>query len=181
MGKVVMQRTSPFPMNGSSARLSDDGVYRYELTRRWGRGPTVTFIMLNPSTADATLDDPTIRRCKSFARSWEFGALAVVNLFALRATDPAALQKAPDPVGPENDDAIHDAIVGSRVVVAAWGTKGSLFGRDSEVLGILDMAGRPPLCLGVTKQGHPKHPLYVPANTSLIQVLRPRSRPRVPR
>lgn len=118
-------------------------------------------LMLNPSTADATLDDPTIRRCRGFAKGWGMGGLVVVNLFAFRATSPAALKSSADPVGPENDDAIHDAVVGSRAVVAAWGVHGRLLGRADQVLGLLREIGREPMCLGVTKDGYPRHPLYV--------------------
>lgn len=150
---------------GATARLSEDGVYRYELTRRWGGGPMATWIMLNPSTADATLDDQTIRRCRGFSKTWGMGGLLVVNLFALRATDPRALRTAADPVGPENDDAIHDAVVRSRVVIAAWGTHGGLLDRERHVIDLLEQVGREPLVLGLTKNGHPRHPLRVPALT----------------
>lgn len=123
--------------------------------------------MLNPSTADATLDDPTIRRCRSFAKAWSLGGLWVVNLYALRATDPRLLKDVEDPVGPENDDAIHDAIVRSRVTCLAWGAAG---GRErvDRVLEILWETGRRPFCLGVTRGGHPRHPLRISSGTRLI-------------
>lgn len=154
----------------ATARLSDCGAYRYELGRRWARGPSVLFIMLNPSTADATQDDPTIRRCIGFAKSWQMGALGVVNLFALRATDPAALRTAPDPVGPLNDDAIHDAIVSSRVVVAAWGAHAMAAERAAVVAEMAANASRPLCCLGTTKAGHPRHPLYLRRDATLIRL-----------
>lgn len=142
----------------ATARLSDDGVYRYELGRRWARGPAVLFVMLNPSTADATTDDQTIRRCIGYARSWDMGALGVVNLFALRATDPAELRRADDPVGPLNDDVIHDAIVQSRFIVAAWGAHPFAAERARFVADAADGASRTLACLKMTKGGHPSHP-----------------------
>src|SRR5262249_14212908 len=94
-----------------AAVISDCGRYRYSLTRRWGDAaePRALFVMLNPSTADAEQDDPTIRRCIGFAKAWGMGSLEVVNLYALRATDPAALLSAPDPIGPKNDTMITSA------------------------------------------------------------------------
>jgi hypothetical protein len=148
----------------STARFSLDGTYRYELTRRWTSGSFVTWIMLNPSTADASTDDPTIRRCSGFARLWGFGAMAVVNLFALRATDPRELKASDDPVGPQNDDAIHDAVVKSRLTVAAWGAHGSLHDRAAEVVELVAEL-RPLYCLGQTRYGHPRHPLYLAASS----------------
>lgn len=148
---------------GASARLSTCGLYRYELVRRWNRGPLACWIMLNPSTADATTDDPTIRRCIGFTRRWNLAGLVVVNLFAYRATNPRELYDCAgagvDPVGPENDDAIHDAAVGSRVVVAAWGAHGSLYGRDRDVIDMLAASPVRLTALDVTNDGAPKHPL----------------------
>lgn len=136
------------------------GRYRYRLWRRWrASGPVVAFVMLNPSTADAERDDPTIRRCTGFARAWGFAAMTVVNLFALRATDPARLRRARDPVGPDNDRHIAAAAAGSDAVVLAWGNHGALGGRDRAVLDLL--AGSRPSCLGVTGSGQPRHPLYL--------------------
>lgn len=153
---------------GRTARLSWDGVYRYELTRRWSFWsfrPYVTFVMLNPSTADAALDDPTIRRCIGFAKRWRMGGLAVVNLYAYRATSPKELVTAEHPVGPDNDNAIHDACVGARAVVAAWGaTSGGAY-HHKRIEQVLALYSGPWLCLGKTKDGHPRHPLYVPALT----------------
>jgi len=103
-----------------SAVISADGVYRYRLERRWTSGPTVAWIMLNPSTADADTDDPTLRRISVFSRAWGFGRLIVANLYALRATDPAQLWTAPDAVGPDNDRHVADAVSCHEVIVA-WG------------------------------------------------------------
>ena len=109
------------PVIQSTAEISRDGVYRYRLTRRWetdDRASMLRWIMLNPSTADASLDDPTIRRCMGFARAWGYGGIVVHNLYALRATDPRQLRDHPDPVGPVNDS----YIAGWRVpTICAWG------------------------------------------------------------
>jgi hypothetical protein len=148
-----------------AAKLSPCGVYRYSLERGWSARPWLTVIMLNPSTADAMVDDPTIRRCVGFAQRDDFGGIHVVNRYALRATNPAALQIAPDPVGPDNEKAIRHAVgaarAGGGLILCAWGTKGS-----SDVTGLLrlfreERAVELLRCLGVTKEGHPRHPLYV--------------------
>lgn len=147
------------------AQFDRSGTYRYSLTRCWsGHGATVVFIMLNPSTADARQDDPTIRRCIGFARAWGFSALEVVNLFAYRAAHPARLRAAPRPVGPRNDRHLRAALARADAVVAAWGVHGAWLGRDRAVAGMLDDPGLglAPQCLGLTKGGHPRHPLYLP-------------------
>lgn len=117
--------------------------------------------MLNPSTADGCTDDPTIRRCVQFSRRWGFGGLAVANLFGLRSPDPIALRAAEDPVGPDNDTVLGALVAEAALVVAAWGAH--------PVAGIRAAVIRPVLgathCLGVTRGGHPRHPLYVPAAT----------------
>lgn len=142
------------------------GMYRYSLWREWCPDSLpVAFIMLNPSTADDRKDDPTIRRCIGFAHAWGFGALEVVNLFAYRATDSRKLIGVDDPVGPENDGYIMHAVERCSYIVVAWGTKGVLLDRNRQVIRLL--AGwRHVGCLGVTKDGHPRHPLYVRGNTN---------------
>lgn len=137
--------------------------YRYELTRRWGSGGPCVFLMLNPSTATEFENDPTVRRAIGFAQAWGFGALTVLNLFALRSTDPAALRKVEDPVGPDNDETIRRVAAGAGALICAWGVHGRLFGRDRAVGELLaDVERRPPLeCLGSTLGGEPKHPLYL--------------------
>lgn len=154
----------------ATATFSPCGAYRYTLARQWGNEPPAIFVMLNPSTADAATDDPTIRRCVGFARRWHLDGIVVVNLFALRATDPRALRDHPDPVGPENDDRILAALewYQSSPVVAAWGAHGGLYGRDRAMLGLIRDAVDRPLCLGTTRSGHPRHPLYLPADTVLM-------------
>jgi hypothetical protein len=153
--------------DSSSAVLSPDGQYRYLLTRECAAGPGIIFIMLNPSTADAMADDPTIRRCIRFAVRENAGRLVVVNLFALRATDPRELARHADPVGPRNDEFIRMHCLPGVQVVAAWGNGGSLHGRDAEVTAMLSAAGASLTCLGVTGAGQPKHPLYIRADAPL--------------
>ena len=164
-----MEQTSMFekrPEKTGGAKFSDCGKYRYSLFREWDREKgLVSFIMLNPSTAGATEDDPTIRRCIGFAERWGFGRLWVVNLFAFRATDPAEQKKADDPVGPDN---IFDIAAGgafSGKVIAAWGVHGDLHGQAERVKFGLSLGLKPIHCLGTTKDGHPKHPLYLPNDT----------------
>lgn len=156
-----------FDLQTSSAVISDCGLYRYRLGRRWGQGTTMLFVMLNPSTADGTEDDPTIRRCIGFAKREGHAALDVVNLFAFRATDPRELTHAVDPVGPGNDAAIADAVQGAAVVVAAWGATvpRARSARPAEVLRLLSAC--PVMALGLTATGAPRHPLYLPAAAPL--------------
>jgi len=144
------------------AVLSDDGDYRYRLRRQWDQTkPTVAWIMLNPSTADATTDDPTVRRCLNYANRWDYGTLLVGNLFALRTPDPDDLRGHPAPVGPANDAHLQEIVAGADLVVCAWGSNGSLYGRASEVATMLNAEFR---ALNTTQAGHPVHPLYQPAD-----------------
>lgn len=146
----------------SSAIFSDDRVYRYALSREVGSLPrdnVLTFIMLNPSTADETKNDPTVSRCISYARRLCYGTLLVANIFAYRATQPAKLRETDDPVGPENDAAILSAASCASRIICAWGVNGKYMGRQQEVLRLLN--GLELHVLGLTKRGHPKHPLYV--------------------
>ena len=152
-------------LNG--AVISDDCEHRYELWRTWDAAkPTVLFVMLNPSTADHRQDDPTIRRCLRFARDWGYGRLLVGNLFALRATDPSDLYVHANPVGWENDDALramHDA---AALTVCAWGVHGAHQRRGELVRAMLEGSRRPSVHhLGLTMGGHPRHPLYLRADT----------------
>lgn len=154
------------------AYISDDGLYRYNLVRDWDPDlSSMLFVMLNPSTADASEDDPTIRRCLGFAERENCGAIEVVNLFAFRATDPKDMLAAEDPIGPENDLVIRQALADSDVVVCAWGSKGSHMGRDQAVLHIIREEGRTPLALRISeKTGNPWHPLYLPADSPLQEL-----------
>ncbi len=150
-----------------SAHFSACSTYRYSLSRTWDTSlPRILFVGLNPSTADEQCDDPTVRRCIGFARSWGYGGLVLVNLFAYRTTDPNELKNVEAPVGPDNDRWI--ATEKSRVerIVAAWGNHGVLLNRDEAVLATLGRV----YCLGVTKAGCPRHPLYLASNTPLQEI-----------
>ena len=150
-----------------SADFSPCGRYRYALHRHYpqgGNGKTVCFLMLNPSMADASVDDPTIRRCLGFVRSWGYSRLDVRNLFAFRATDPGELLTAPDPIGPLNNRCLQGAKTMSLLVVA-WGAKVP-FARDHVVLKML--WGTPLYCLGKTKEGAPRPPRYVKGDAQPI-------------
>ena len=134
------------------------GKYRYRLRRIWDESkPLVAFIMLNPSTADASANDPTIRRCIRFAHDWGYGGMIAVNLFAYRATLPRTLKRARRPVGPENDDYLLQTHEDAALTVFAWGVHGVWRERDREVIDLLGEG----FCLGVTKDGIPRHPLYL--------------------
>lgn len=136
-----------------------DGVYRYALFRCWNKSkPHVLFIALNPSTATAINDDPTVRRCMAYARSWGFGGLAIGNLFAYRARDPRRLFLARDPVGPKNDDFLRALAANASTVVAAWGNGGVYLDRAAAVRAMLSRLHY----LRLTQRGQPAHPLYLP-------------------
>ena len=162
-------------MGSSSATFDAAKTYRYRLERSWGEsGTRAVWIMLNPSTAGATQDDNTIRRVSAFTRSWGLDGLIVVNLFALRATNPRALRRHPDPVGPANDQFIEWAVRPGWVIVAAWGAHPLAASRAREVTGIIARVGEDAgavTCLGFTKAGFPKHPLFVRGDTGLIGYL----------
>jgi hypothetical protein len=132
--------------------------------------------MLNPSTADATLDDPTIRRCRSFASSWGFSGITVANLYALRSTDPAALWLHHDPVGPENDAYVAEMAMKHGSVVCAWGAN-ARDDRVATVVKLLRNARAQLTCLGTTKSGAPRHPLYVRGDQLLIEWVMPLTEP----
>lgn len=157
----------PFPGSSaaSGAELDPTGKYRYRLWRRFGSGVTVVWVMLNPSTADASNDDPTLRRVRPFSIAAGFGRLEVVNLFALRATDPRELELADDPVGPENDAAIDAAVRNAGAVVVAWGYRDSRL-VEARAAAVLSRLPSPVLCLG-SSAGRPRHPLYVRASKAL--------------
>ncbi len=148
----------------TDAILSPCESYRYHLERTWDESlPALTWLMLNPSTADASDDDPTIRRCMTFARDSGYGGIVVLNLYAFRTPYPQLLWKksqVSDPIGPLNDAAIFDAAANAVKVVAAWGAHPLAVDRGREVMKMLN---RDTFCLGHTKDGHPRHPLYVRA------------------
>lgn len=150
----------------NGAVLSPDRIYRYHLWRslktKSGAG-SVTFVMLNPSTADETMDDPTIRRCLGFARTWGYKSMDVVNLFALRTTYPRVLKRLPymEAIGWENNAMIEKVASEASIVIAAWGIHGALHQRDDDVIRMLVPTGKLHY-LRFTKDKHPSHPLYLP-------------------
>jgi hypothetical protein len=179
---------------GIGAEIS--GPYRYLLWREWrdlaspcprdhwwwwdaydgaghqlGGPLSVVFVMLNPSTADSRLDDPTIRRCVDFAKRWQYQRIDVVNLFAYRATRPQVIlgmDHTVDIVGPRNQDFVERALDQAGLIVCAWGNHGTHLGQDQTMMGWIQGASNLPLmCLGRTRSGQPKHPLYVPAEKKL--------------
>lgn len=152
-------------MEPPRAILSPCGLYRYLLWRAASsRGSgTCLFVMLNPSTADADRDDPTLRRCISFASSWGFARVELANLFAFRATDPEELLQAADPVGPDNDRYVLEAARRAHRIVVAWGAHGTHLGRGDTVRKML--AEFQVLSFGLTATGQPRHPLYLRADT----------------
>jgi hypothetical protein len=138
----------------------------------------VNFVMLNPSTADAVQDDPPVRRCVAFARAWGYGGLVITNLYALRATDPGALWRAADPVGPDNEEYLRRHATRAALVVCAWGTHGRpvrggmgrVRGRGPVVLRRLESWGVAPRALRLTAAGQPAHPLYLPAGLKPVPI-----------
>lgn len=155
------------PWFSSNAVVSPCGVYRYFLQRIWdARRLPLVWIMLNPSTADAEVDDPTIRRCMGFARRENAGGIEVLNLFALRSTDPRALKSADDPIGAGNDEWYRETLHSGDTAIAAWGRHGSLRGRDAAVIRMLRERGVQLIGL----DGVPKHPLYVRGTAPFLEI-----------
>ncbi len=145
----------------STALYSPCERYRYSLTRHWAEGTHALFVMLNPSTATERQNDPTVERCERRARVLGHGGFTVCNIFAWRETDPHKMRRAEDPVGPANDAAITAACEAADMIVAAWGTHGAHLGRGPAVETLMRGTGRPMHHLGLTKDGHPRHPLYI--------------------
>lgn len=149
------------------------GNYRYLLWREWdSNNKTVAFIMLNPSRADASLNDPTITRCIKFALAWGYGRLEVVNLFAYRTPHPSLLKQAAEPIGRDNaprsgslrDRFILESVNQSDRVILAWGNNGTWQQQDFYVLELLKTYNHL-YSLGITKKGCPRHPLYLRSDT----------------
>ena len=166
------------------AKFSTCERYRYRLWRQWQpqisqplQGERVTresslphvcvFVGLNPSTADGERDDPTIRRCVGFAKALGCDRVEIVNLFAFRATKPQTMQAAREPVGAQNNAAIEAVCKKANYCIAAWGVRGGFEGRDRVVCQMLSGLRIPLYCLGLTKGGFPKHPLYLPKSTPI--------------
>ncbi|MDY6874394.1 MAG: DUF1643 domain-containing protein [Chloroflexota bacterium] len=144
------------------ADFSQCRTWRYRLWRIWDSSkPYAMFLMLNPSTADENKNDPTVERCQRYAQAWGYGGLYVCNIFAYRATDPAIMKTAADPVGPENDDYIWNTANDAGIVVCAWGNHGIWLDRSKQVRELLSCSRNKLHCLKVTGAGEPGHPLYL--------------------
>lgn len=167
---VALEKAEGFKVDrglklGDGAAFSTCWRYRYLLWRIWDESlPLWSFGMLNPSTADAFKLDPTVTRCTSRAQAGGAGGLVVWNLFAWRDTDPAAMKRATDPVGPANDQAIWLAVENSTLNIAAWGAHGTHRRRAFDVLAMLGGQAVPLHTLAFTKLGDPRHQLYLPAD-----------------
>lgn len=163
----------------SSDAIFDPGLrYRYALTRAWDEAlPRLLVCMLNPSTADAERDDPTVRRCIHLSRAWRYGAMSIVNLFALRSTDPCSLASAPDPVGPDNDRIIDRVVKGADAALLAWGDsiRHASPRHNSRAALVTERLMRLAhlFTLGRTTKGNPRHPLFVPRTAQLIPIDEP--------
>lgn len=153
------------------AVISECGRYRYLLRRTWDHDkPRALYVMLNPSTADAEIDDPTIRSCVRLARGMGYGSFEVVNLYGLRATDPAELEKADDPIGPQNAN-VSDAAIQRCDVICAWGAHKMAWRRARNIVSWVKGWKPAAYCFGITLQRAPKHPLYIKSGTPLVVYL----------
>jgi hypothetical protein len=155
----------------TGATFSPCRQYRYTLFRQWDENiPPLAFLMLNPSTADETQNDPTVERCQRRAQSSGAGGVVVLNIFALRSTDPKALYSHADPIGPKNDESIVGVAGAIGSVICAWGTHGALNERGKTVLSWLRAHDIKPLALKINADGSPAHPLYLPYSLQPIEM-----------
>lgn len=162
-------------LDGCDAEFSSDQIYRYTLTRQWSDGPCVAWIMFNPSTATAEQDDPTIRKCVGFSKRWGYGRMVILNLYAIRSTDPRAVRRmGVSAVGPLNDHWISEASKNAREVIFAWGCGQHVADEDMQAriskvsiqISLPDFPHLTPIsCLGFRKDGHPRHPLMLSYET----------------
>jgi hypothetical protein len=168
MNAARLRRPESIPRHASGAIIF--GEYRYLLWRTWGEAaPRLLWVLLNPSTADERADDPTLRRCTAFSRAWGYGGVEIANLFAFRTPHPQQLRQPSDPVGSENDRYLVAGATRAGGIVAAWGADGGYQGRDQVVLALLARhASQPLMCLGTTRNGSPRHPLYIAGSTILM-------------
>ncbi|MEN0021258.1 MAG: DUF1643 domain-containing protein [Planctomycetota bacterium] len=164
----VVSASRDTPTIERSAVFSRCERYRYELSRCWDPAlPTMGLVMLNPSTADATHDDPTIRRCMSLASSNGFGSIRVCNLYAYRATSPADLRRAAEPIGPRNNRNLRALVATVHAVVIAWGGLANIAER-ARAADVLRLIGNGAMCFGTTASGDPRHPLYLRRSARLM-------------
>jgi hypothetical protein len=150
----------------TGAKISEDRKYRYLLWRIWDKEkPSIMFVGLTPTTADANNDDPTIRRCIRFAKDWGYGRLYMTNLFAYRATKPTDLKLEAEPIGPDNDYYLKSTAAKVSKTIFAWGTHGDYKNRNIDVITMINNG----YCIAITKHGHPKHPLYISSDTKPVK------------
>ena len=152
----------------SEALYSGCGTYRYFLSRRWDPGRRLLWVMLNPSTATESVNDPTIARCEGRARRTGYGAVGIANLFNLRETDPKRMLRHPDPVGPEAEPQLAAALDWADDIAAAWGNDAARHPRTAQVCAALRGSGKPLYHLVMNRTGHPRHPLYVAEAQPLV-------------
>ena len=158
----MIRRTHEIDGTWSEAVYSDCEQYRYALTRIWDADARrVMFVMLNPSKADEIANDPTVERCERRALYLGYGAFRVTNIFAWRDTDPHAMRKATSPVGPDNDQTIIEGARWADDIIAAWGAHGEHHDQGGYIRDLLFRTEMPIFHLGMTKAGHPRHPLYI--------------------
>lgn len=143
----------------SKTKFSSCRKWRYALKRKWGIGGICMFVGLNPSTADETYNDPTVNRCMRFAQGWGYGSMYMTNIFAFRATDPNDMKSVVYPIGPDNNKWLIKCAEKASIVIACWGVHGEHLGRQVRVRKLLKPYKLH--CLGLTKEGYPKHPLYL--------------------
>lgn len=167
---IIMRYHTALDGTESMAAYSACEQYRYVLARRWvprhSMAKTLVMVMLNPSTATEAQNDPTVERCERRARMWGFESLRVLNLFALRSTDPKGLAAVDDPIGPANNGFLKDALGAVKenaehMILCGWGTHGAFMDRGRWALDLFAAHGMKPMALGWTKDGHPQHPLYI--------------------
>ena len=174
LNAILREPTGAFYGDGANERGEHTAkLYRYILWRTWNPDlPRIGFLLLNPSTATEHVLDPTLTRCQNFAKKWGAGGMVVANIFALRSTDPAALKKIADPIGPDNDAAITAVLATCSRVLAGWGNHGRILARHDQITKLV--RDLPPhrqsdiVCFAVTKSGAPKHPLYVASDAAVV-------------
>ena len=163
----MITRNHKKELKKSTAVYSNCELYRYSLTRSWdSSAKKILFIMLNPSTATEIQNDPTVERCERRAKALGYGAFKVCNIFAYRSTDPKIMRLQKDPIGPENDKIIIKSANWSNNIICAWGTNGSHLNRGKKIEELLRAKNFTLTHLGLSKDGHPKHPLYISYSVS---------------
>jgi hypothetical protein len=150
-----------------TAIFSEDYKYRYLLERDWSKGSSILFILLNPSTADADKLDPTLKRAYNIAKKYGYGKLVVVNIFAVRGSDPSVIKDIVDPIGELNNYYIKKYSKKADRIIIGWGNHGIYKNRSLEILKILKIYYDKIYVLGINKSGEPKHPLYTKKNIKL--------------